>query len=607
MLSERAAVCLHRSYGGLMRYFASSMASSDLAQSNATAAMYREGPPSPVMSEFDSTAFRHVSSSKLLGTILVLSACKVKPMVNRSEALLSFSKRVLGEKLTHGLMRKTFFAHFCGGETVEGITGTIEDLKKRGVGSILDYAAEKDVSSEPVEGEKDSCFEENLNCSLSAIHISTQQPKAYSAVKLTSIGSPNLLLAASAIVVAVQQLFTMFSEHAAGMAPQQQEARDVPSLRRSEFVSAAKEILNVFQDEAETVYSAIHDLGPSYVCDTVEGDSISIYGWTEYFSPQKFGSEDIDKWLLKTKPHESRSAALAQLGGGGGGGTLKALSAEDKIEWEKLCSRVARLGECAAGYPNARVMVDAEQTFLQPAIDLIVMREQHRSNGKRAVVYNTYQAYLKDSQSRLLADLKRGEHLNHRFGVKLVRGAYLVRERELSQRHGYADPINKDLASSHVSYDACVSMLLDNLDQVELLMGTHNENSILKAMNLLQQRGFQPEDAPVSFAQLLGMCDHVSLSLGKAGYSSFKYVPYGPVGEVLPYLLRRAQENSDLLGSSTKEMGLIAQELRRRVMESPLFTRFSAADSTHQSVSSASGAASTFESKEHLKGDAFLK
>eukprot|EP00922_Rhytidocystis_sp_ex-Travisia-forbesii_P044436 GHVS01066282.1.p1 GENE.GHVS01066282.1~~GHVS01066282.1.p1 ORF type:complete len:606 (+),score=62.34 GHVS01066282.1:96-1913(+) len=597
MLPQRVAVCLRRSYGG-WRYFASSMAptSAELPQSKTgsmPSSIYGECRPFPAVTQFDSSAFRSASSAKLLGTIMIFAACKVKPVVNRSEALLSLSNRVLGATITNAVMRKTFFAHFCGGESSQNVTGTIESLRKQGIGSILDYAAEKDVSSEAAKGDQTASFEENLNCSLHAIRSSAEQPKGYAAVKLTSIGSPHLLLSASALVIAAQRLFIEFSEHATGIETQT-ASRDVPSLRESEFLSAAKSILNVPEDEARTVYTAIHDMGASYASDAVDGDSISMYEWTEYFSPHRLGRGSLSNWLTKSKPHEN-CAAFAQLGG-----MPKALSDEEVTSWEQLCSRVARLSDCAAEYPNVRVLVDAEQTFLQPAIDQIVMLEQQRCNGRRAVVYNTYQAYLKDALPRLLADIKRSEHLNHRFGVKLVRGAYMVQERELCQTHGYADPINKDMASSHVNFDACVSKLLDKMGTVELLMGTHNENSVLKAINLLQEKGFQPEETPVAFAQLLGMCDHVSLTLGKAGYSAFKYVPYGPVGEVMPYLLRRAQENSDLLGSSTKEMGLIAQELRRRVRESPLLARFTAqaAEPSQQHPASESTSSSA-ESKEH--------
>eukprot|EP00922_Rhytidocystis_sp_ex-Travisia-forbesii_P048764 GHVS01072634.1.p1 GENE.GHVS01072634.1~~GHVS01072634.1.p1 ORF type:complete len:605 (-),score=70.05 GHVS01072634.1:583-2397(-) len=577
MLPQRVAVFFPRSYGGSLRYLASSSASTPETSSElhsvASTPIYREASPSAATVEFDSSAFRSVSSSKLLGTLLIFSSCKIKPVVSRSEALLSLSKRVLGERFTHAVMKKTFFAHFCGGETADDLTGTIEGLSKRGIGSILDYAAEKDVSCSQAEADQHVCFEENLNCSIHAIRSSSQQAKGYAAVKLTSLCSPHLLLSSSALVSAAQGLFSLFSEHAAAM--QQQKAHESPkSLRRSAFVNAAQEILNVSEQEAETVYSGIRCLGCSYLPNTLDGDSISIYGWTEYFSPNKLGRGNLCQWLPQTLPLK-RCAASAQIGG-----QLKSLSDDEAKQWDLLSGRVNRLADCAGEYPNVRVMVDAEQTFLQPAIDFLVMREQHRSNGKRAVVYNTYQAYLKDTRSRLLADLRRSEDLKHTFGVKLVRGAYIVQEGELCKRHGYDYPINNDLASSHVSYDSCASILMDKLGQVELLMGTHNENSVLKAISLLQQKGFRPEDAPVAFAQLLGMCDHVSLSLGKSGYSAFKYVPYGPVGEVMPYLLRRAQENSCLLGSSTKEMGLIVQELRRRVVESPLFSRFAAAPAT---------------------------
>jgi len=223
------------------------------------------------------------------------------------------------------------------------------------------------------------------------------------------------------------------------------------------------------------------------------------------------------------------------------------------------------LGAAAAELSNVNLMIDAEQTYLQPAIDSLVMQAQREFNGQRAVVMNTYQCYLRDSVDRLVLDLGAAKDSGYVFGVKLVRGAYMNQERRLAAERGYDDPIFAEIGQTHQAFDGAVTLMLDRIDGCDVLIGSHNERSIRLAVRGMHTRGLPPQSPRVAFAQLLGMCDFVTFKLAQKGFRAYKYVPYGPVKEVLPYLLRRAQENSDMLGTGGKEMTLVFKELAGRI------------------------------------------
>ena len=185
-------------------------------------------------------------------------------------------------------------------------------------------------------------------------------------------------------------------------------------------------------------------------------------------------------------------------------------------------------------------------------------------NRERAIVYNTVQlyrhdrlAFLKDSHAKAVAG---GYHL----GLKLVRDAYIKKERARAAEKGYRDPIQPDKASSDRDYDDALRFCVDHIDRMAVVAGTHNEQSSLLLAQLMHERNLAHDDARICFSQLLGMSDNISYNLSAAGYRVAKYVPYGPVREVLPYLIRRAQENTSAKGQTGRELGLILAEMRRR-------------------------------------------
>ena len=239
------------------------------------------------------------------------------------------------------------------------------------------------------------------------------------------------------------------------------------------------------------------------------------------------------------------------------------LNDAEQTEWARVEARMLRLCQAAhdAGEP---ILVDAEESWIQPAIDALVERMMERFNRERAIVYNTVQLYRHDRLAFLKAAHERAVKGGYFIGMKLVRGAYMEKERARATEMGYPDPIQPDKAASDRDYDAALSFCVEHIDRISVVAGTHNERSSLLLARLMHERGLTHNDHRIFFSQLLGMSDNISYNLAAAGYNVAKYVPYGPVREVLPYLIRRAQENTSARGQTGRELGLILAEQKRR-------------------------------------------
>jgi proline dehydrogenase len=241
----------------------------------------------------------------------------------------------------------------------------------------------------------------------------------------------------------------------------------------------------------------------------------------------------------------------------------QALSANDQAEWQRAVARVERICE-AAFQADVPVLVDAEESWIQAAVDELVEGLMGRFNRKRAIVYNTVQLYRHDRLAYLREAEARAAKGGYHLGVKLVRGAYMEKERARAAEKNYRDPVQPDKAASDRDYDAALRFSLEHIDHMAVVAGTHNEQSTLLLAQLMQERGLANTDARICFSQLLGMSDNISYNLSAAGYHVAKYVPYGPVREVLPYLIRRAKENTSARGQTGRELGLILTERERR-------------------------------------------
>lgn len=232
-------------------------------------------------------------------------------------------------------------------------------------------------------------------------------------------------------------------------------------------------------------------------------------------------------------------------------------------EGRKFRARVEAL--CKAAFEqDLPILIDAEDSFFQPFIDTVVMEMMAKFNNKKAIVFNTYQMYRWDRLGILHENLKQAKQANFFLGAKFVRGAYMERERERAKQKGYPDPIQVDKAATDRDYNEALKFSVENIDCISIFNGTHNESSALYLTELMQKAGIAKNDNRIWFSQLYGMSDHISFNLALEGYNVAKYVPYGPVKHVLPYLLRRVEENSSVSGQTGRELNLIMQELKRR-------------------------------------------
>lgn len=241
----------------------------------------------------------------------------------------------------------------------------------------------------------------------------------------------------------------------------------------------------------------------------------------------------------------------------------KALDADWEKEWAHARQRVQQI--CQAAYDaDVPVLIDAEESWTQGPVDALTTEMMRRFNGKRAIVYGTVQLYRHDRLAFLRKELEKARAEGYHVGMKLVRGAYMEKERERAAKMGYPDPIGANKQAVDKDYDDALRFCMENIDRMGVLNGTHNEKSSLLLAELMHKAGLPNNDPRIHFGQLLGMSDNISFNMAAAGYNVVKYVPYGPVAKVLPYLIRRAEENTSARGQTGRELAMITAERQRR-------------------------------------------
>lgn len=442
----------------------------------------------------------------------------------------------------------------------------VKKLEGLGVGSILDYAAEKDTiesdkktTSEALQKEQradhvvsartfayvgeEQC-ESNKEIFFKCIdHVAAASPDAFAAIKVTALGRPELLMRISDVL---RHLRSMFRDAVAGKAvkPTEQQGGPLNEFMMAGQISRAQLVAWLTQSGLGNAEGFVNEIWVHM--DTTKDDLV-----------------DFSEWMTFMQPTNKHARQLFI--GGGSFESIPALSAEEAGEFDSMLARLDAVGAHAAKR-RVRLMVDAEQTYFQPAIDLLVTGLQRRYNKDFPSVYGTYQCYARDAEARLQSDLRTARREGWQFAAKIVRGAYMVQERELAKKKGYPSPIWANIEETHACYHRVVDTLLQNpsMSDVAVLFATHNDKTVSYIVDQILSRNVNRDR--VAFGQLLGMCDHVSLSLGTAGYKVYKYVPYGPIREVVPYLTRRAVENSSLLGSPgvKVERQMIWNEVKRR-------------------------------------------
>lgn len=239
------------------------------------------------------------------------------------------------------------------------------------------------------------------------------------------------------------------------------------------------------------------------------------------------------------------------------------LSAEEEKEWERIQNRFERV--CEAAYQNkTKLLIDAEESWMQYAADDLCERMMEKYNKEEVIIYNTLQCYRWDRLAYVKRMHERAKKGNYKLGFKIVRGAYMEKENRRAKRKGYPTPICEDKEATDVNFNAVMIYCLDNLDDIWMFIGTHNEVSSYMALQLLGQKEIKSDDDRVWFGQLYGMSDHISFNIGGANSNAIKLVPFGPIRNVVPYLIRRAEENSSVQGEAGRELALLKEEKQRR-------------------------------------------
>jgi len=239
------------------------------------------------------------------------------------------------------------------------------------------------------------------------------------------------------------------------------------------------------------------------------------------------------------------------------------LTSTEQEEFNRVKMRVEKI--CAAAdNANVPVFIDAEESWIQEVVDDMATEMMVKYNKSRVLIYNTLQMYRTDRNKYLEDCYKHAATNNYLLGIKLVRGAYMEKERARAVKMNYPSPIQPDKAAADKDYDDALRFCVDHIDRISICAGTHNEKSSHLLVDLMAQKNIPANHPHIWFSQLYGMSDHISFNLAKVKYNVAKYVPYGPVEQVLPYLIRRAQENTSVAGQTGRELSLIETEKRRR-------------------------------------------
>ncbi|MDG2052626.1 MAG: proline dehydrogenase family protein [Flavobacteriaceae bacterium] len=239
------------------------------------------------------------------------------------------------------------------------------------------------------------------------------------------------------------------------------------------------------------------------------------------------------------------------------------LSEEEVNEWERVVNRFDKACKAALN-ANVTLLIDAEESWIQDAADQLCEKMMVTYNKERAVVFNTLQCYRWDRFDYLKEAHRKAKEGGYKLGYKIVRGAYLEKENDRAEEKGYTSPMHKSKQATDDCFNKILNYILSNIGDIELFIGTHNEESVYLAMDLMKEKNIAINDSRIWFGQLFGMSDHISFNLGVLGYNIAKYIPFGPVKDVMPNLIRRAEENTSVAGQTSRELSLLKREKERR-------------------------------------------
>uniref|UniRef100_A0A3B4ZIX6 Proline dehydrogenase n=1 Tax=Stegastes partitus TaxID=144197 RepID=A0A3B4ZIX6_9TELE len=513
-------------------------------------------PLSKIHIDFDNTqeAYRSKGNIELLRSLLVFKLCTIDVL------LMDLSKKLLGKWMFERMMKMTFYGQFVAGEDHNSIKPLIQKNQAFGVGAVLDYSVEEDLTQEEAEKkEMDSCVSEAEKESPGDDH----REKKYKAHRQFGdrrggvISARTYFYADEAKCDNQMETFMNCIKASGGASSDGFSAIKMTALGRPQFLLQFSEVLVKWR-RFFNFLAAQQGISEMMVLE----QKLEL----EQLKMGVGAKDDIENWFTGEK------LGLSGYGSSSFTGHLEPLlnkfSAEEERQMKRMLQRMDILAKHAMDH-GVRLMVDAEQTYFQPAISRLTLEMQRKFNREKPVIFNTYQCYLKEAYDNVTLDVELSRREGWYFGAKLVRGAYMYQERARAEEIGYEDPINPDYEATNRMYHRCLEYVLEEIDhsrKANVMVATHNEDTVKFTLEKMNEMGLSPTENKVYFGQLLGMCDQISFPLGQAGFPVYKYVPYGPVNEVIPYLSRRAQENRGFMKGSQRERSLLWKELKRRLL-----------------------------------------
>ncbi|XP_064074441.1 proline dehydrogenase 1, mitochondrial isoform X2 [Vanessa tameamea] len=557
-------------------------------------------------------AFKSKKTSELVRAYLVYQICSINWIVENNDMLMKSLRQMVGQRLFEAIMKATFYGQFVAGEDQNKIRPTLERLRSFGVKSILDYSVEEDLSQEEAEKREVSCVtssrlneliktgprnlqdlviagasistfgdtqeegqlkqyhveqrfadrrykvtsartyfylneaacEKNMEAFMRSIDAVAETTKSTGlmAVKLTALGRPQLLLQLSEVIMRAR---SYMHQIAGGTGNVLTHHKTIEDLQRYLGDLSSKPEVQEFMKKITSDKEGI----------------VHLFPWSNILDKDMGLSDSF-------RVPDPKTGQMRRL--------ISQISPKEEEMFRNMLRRLNHIIH-VANESDVRIMIDAEQTYFQPAISRICLEMMRRYNKDKFLVFNTYQTYLKNTYNEIVTDLEQAQRQNFYWGAKLVRGAYIEQERARAAAMGYEDPTCDSVGATSASFHRCLKEILGrvktepNGDRLGIMVASHNEDTVRYAIQLMKEHDIKPGDKVVCFGQLLGMCDHITFPLGQAGYSAYKYVPYGPVVEVLPYLSRRANENRGFLVKIKKEKGLLLKEIFRRLFTGQIF------------------------------------
>ncbi|PVV02029.1 hypothetical protein BB560_003528 [Smittium megazygosporum] len=556
----------------------------------------------------------HANMSDLIRAAFVYKCCTMPWLVELSPKLIDFANKAHLNIISDPIVKKTFFQTFCAGENKPEVQATMRKLESVGIKSIVDLSVESDLNisdlldsspSSPsatksittdhatlrkIQNEKADLL---VNEYINSVDIASSQENSFAAIKVTGFIPPAAMFRLSLSYLSISRVLTDAFESTKNSSLNYSLFVDLFYKKLPAFTSG-KLSNNDLEAHSKKVFE-FFDTDKDGLVDKVD---IEIgMNLENHVVRDLYLSDQIDiAFAYKESSPDTNSRPAVVKGG---------VNQTDFDDFDLMLKRMDSLATHAKNL-NVQLMFDAEHSYFQPVIDMCALSTMKKFNSfgsasktdpssdyfqAKPLVLNTYQMYTKSALGRLKSDFEKSSRQNWAFGAKLVRGAYMDLERNLSKKYGYYSPINDTISKTHLSYNSGVQFMLSNVEKKQLEMdavlskgpenkdsnnetiaknpalfiASHNQESIEVVLNELSSRNIHTKARTVSFAQLLGMQDATSYKLAELNANIYKYVPYGPMRETLPYLIRRAQENSSILEAAALEVKSINQEILNRI------------------------------------------